>query len=208
MPRWEGTIDTGRPVYDPLEDGHIVPQRKGNIYDQVGGNFVSKGTQPTQPPKLDVLPPHIVQMDVQHPVVGQVVKHTSEVDGAWGFAIRTGVLALVVSLFAVVAVGYLADEFLTFVSLVVFLGVFAFVFLSGWVLDTLKAPEFTALVQAVCQCFVIILEQKERWAHYKWQAGRTLPVRPWWVEYKGWIVLGGVVWSVFFAVVIASIVWG
>lgn len=163
---------------------------------------------PGQSTKLDVLPPYTASLDVQHPHQGSVIKHTSEVDSAVGFSIRTGVLAAVVAFVAVVVVLWFDADIFSLIALSAFVGAFCVVFVVAWGLDTLKAPEFGALVGAVFQWVVIMREQKERWAHYKWQAGRTLPARPWWVEYKGWIVLGGLTWSTFGLVVIAFVLWG
>lgn len=44
--RWEGTIETGRPVYDPLDDGPVVAQRP-NRYNQIQ-NFVGAQHNNTQ----------------------------------------------------------------------------------------------------------------------------------------------------------------
>jgi len=164
-------------------------------------NFVAPGRST----RFDVLPPYTASLDVQHPVTQSVVKHTSEVDSAIGFSIRTGLLAGVVAFFAVLVTLVFDNELFSIISLLVFWGTFCLVFVVGWALDVLKAPEFGALYAAVRQWNVIEREQIERWSHYRWQAGRGLSARPWWVEYKPWIIAGAVVWTL---LPIAVFVWG
>lgn len=130
-----------------------------------------------RPAKLSVLPPHEIQMHVEHPAKQEVIVTTNAVDRAKGFQMIITPISFVVALLAVVVSLAFENQFLSFASLLIFWLVFAAIYVIGWALTVVGTPEFVSWYSAKRQWDVIVKEQRERWEHYRWETGRQLESR-------------------------------
>lgn len=130
-------------------------------------NFVSGGGRPPN------LPPavHNVTLEVTPSAQQAVVMHTSAVDRSKGFQITITPIAVVVAVLAVIVSLAFNNEFFTFLSLLIFWVTFCAVYVAGWALTALVTPEFVSWYEARRKWNIVEREQRERWDHYKRQAG-------------------------------------
>lgn len=130
-----------------------------------------------RPAKLSVLPPHEIQMHVEHPAKQEVIVTTNAVDRAKGFQLIITPISFVVALLAVVVSLAFENQFLSFASLLIFWLTFAVIYVVIWALTAVATPEFVSWYSAKRQWDVIAKEQRERWEHYRWETGRQLESR-------------------------------
>jgi hypothetical protein len=125
-------------------------------------------------PKNEItpLPNHQIQLGVKHPAQQEVIVTTNAVDRAKGFQLAITPISLVLGVLAVLVGLIFKNEFFSFASLIIFWLVFAGVYVIGWALTALATAEAVSFYSAMRQWDVIAKEQEERWAHYRWQAGR------------------------------------
>jgi hypothetical protein len=131
--------------------------------------FVPPDPKPTQ---ITVMPAHEVSLNVDHTAKQEVIVTTSATDRARGFQMIIAPISVVVGLLAVIVSLAFKNEFFSFASIMVFWVTFAVVYVVGWALTAMGTPEFVSWYGAKRQWDIVAKEQTERWAHYRWQAGR------------------------------------
>lgn len=204
-----GTYNTAPPAFDPLDDPPIRHTPEETRIDRPRRQLVDLSTfvGPEKAVKLDILPPHHTMMEVDHPARQGVIVHTSALDRAKGFQWIITPLSVVLAVLAVLVSIVFDNEFFSFASLLIFWLTFCVIYVIGWGLTAIATPEAVSFYSAVRQWNVIEKEQTERWDHYRWQTQRDAPVRPWWIEYKTWIITGVMVWLSLWTLMIFSLVW-
>lgn len=148
-------------------------ERQGLVRHQ-REKFVASESRPTQ---IQQFQPHQVGLDITHPATQEVIVTTSATDRARGFQMIITPISIVVAVLAVLVSFVFDNELFSFATLLIFWLTFAAIYVIGWVLTAVATPEFVSWYSAKRQWNVIEREQVERWAHYKWQAGRP-EIRP------------------------------
>lgn len=132
-------------------------------------NFV-----PPMPHRAEItpLPPYQTTLEVQHTASQEVIVHTSMLDRAKGYQLVITPLAVALGVLAVIVSIAFENSLFSFASFCFFWITFVIAWLAGWLVTAMATPEFVSWYSAKRQWDIVEREQKERWAHYKWQTGR------------------------------------
>lgn len=150
-----------RVSYEEQKARELVRQRE---------NFVPPAPRRAE---LTPLPPSQTVLDVQHTATQEVIVHTSVLDRAKGYQLIITPLALALGVMAVIISLVFENALFSFATFCFFWITFVAAWLAGWIVTAMATPEFVSWYSAKRQWDIIEREQAERWAHYKWQTGRS-----------------------------------